>query len=345
MKKLIPRLLLLLIPIAFYYYIVYFTDPFNVFHYDNVRETGAANNSNYIKTRYVVENPDKYNAFVVGSSRVANMPESNLPKKIGEIPLKWYNLETAMASVKDGEEAIKTLLENGVDVRYIVLGIDEVSMWRTYEQSCSELMSMPYQKYEENPVKFLYQYLKVKPKVEQLVKVLNQSEYDMENTMLFYEYGVQIPNLDTSMPKECGQPLNNSLGCEEYISSDISKECIVAITDIIEMCRENNIELVVYTSPIQGSTYKEATEKGYFDFLVDVSKVTNFYNFSGLNKYTTDQAYYFDNSHFRPCVGLEMEKVMFSSNMTSDVSSFGAYITTENAGELVQYLMGQLQNN
>ena len=342
MKKLVPKLLLLLIPILIYYCVVYMTDPFNIFHYDHVRITEATDNSNYIKTRYVTENPGRYNAFVLGSSRVANIPEVGLPKEIDGTALRWYNMETAMASVKDNCEALKTLLQKGVDVKYVVLGIDEISMYRTYEQSCSELGSMPYQKYEENPVKFYYQYLKVKPKLKLLIEAYDQGDEDVRNAELLYEYGVLLPNIDTSVPEKKDYMLK-SMGCGEYVRSEIPSEGISALEEIRDICHENGICLVVYTSPIQGSTYREAASKGYFDFLVDASKVVGYYNFSGLNEYTTNQTYYFDSSHFIPYVGLKMEEEMFSGKEDRDISTFGAYITEDNSQELVNYLSDELE--
>ncbi len=342
MKKLIPKLFLLLVPVLIYYIVVYITAPFNVFHYCHVRVTGAADNSNYIKTRYVVEHPDRYNAFVIGSSRVANIPEEGLPKELSGTELSWYNLETAMASVKDGCEALKSLLDHGVDVKYVVLGIDEVSMWRTYDQSCSELMGMPYQKYEENPLKFYYEYLKVKPQLKQFMKVFNQTDKDKKTTEMFYEYGVQLPNTDTSVPAKKDHMME-PLGCGEYTSSEPPQECIQALTEIRDICESNGIELVVYTSPVHGATYREAASKGYLDFLVDAAEVVDYYNFSGINEYTDDQTYYFDNSHFVPYVGLKMEEVMFSGARNEDVTAFGAYITSAGSAELVKHLEGQLE--
>ena len=342
MKKLVPKLFLLLIPILIYYFVVYMTDPFNIFHYDHVRITEAADNSNYIKTRYVIENPDKYNAFVLGSSRVANIPEVGLPKELDGETLRWYNMETAMASVKDNCEALKTLLQNGVDVKYVVLGIDEISMYRTYEQACSELMSMPYQKYEENPLKFYYQYLKVKPKLKLLLEAYDQGTDDIRNAEMLYEYGVLLPNIDLAIPEKKDYMLK-SMGCGEYTRTDSPFQGISALEEIRDICHENGICLVVYTSPIQGSTYREAASKGYFDFLVDASKVVGYYNFSGLNEYTTNQTFYFDSSHFVPYVGLKMEEVMFSGEKISDISAFGAYINEENSQELVDYLAKELE--
>lgn len=52
------------------------------------------------------------------------------------------------------------------------------------------------------------------------------------------------------------------------------------------------------TTPIYEETYREGVKNGYLEFLRDVAQVSNFYNFSGLNKYTVSSQYYFDASTF-----------------------------------------------
>ncbi|MDE5775819.1 MAG: hypothetical protein K2H67_02950, partial [Treponemataceae bacterium] len=49
-------------------------DTFNVFHWKNIRFTSAEPNKNFVKTQYIIHNPKKFNAFIFGSSRVANIP-------------------------------------------------------------------------------------------------------------------------------------------------------------------------------------------------------------------------------------------------------------------------------
>lgn len=333
MKRLIKKLPLLLIPLMIYVFVVYSNDIFNVFHYYRIRQTSASSNENYIKTRYVIENPDKFNAFILGSSRVANLPKDGLPGSLEGEVLSWYNMTYPMGCPKDNLETLKTFIDNGVDVKCVVMGIDEISMYRTYNDNASELIYAQYQEYQRSPLKFFYSYLKVKPNFKVLKEAYTQTADDRLDTELFYEYGVERPNVDVAPPTEDAEMVG-SLGCGYYGGS----ESIDAIGEIVELCEENGIVLKVFSSPILESTYMEAAEKGYFDFLRDVADCTEYYNFSGLNEYTTDMKYYFDASHYKPYVGLEMEKIIFSEHPSDDVSQFGAYITKDNIDELISRL-------
>ena len=85
------------------------------------------------------------------------------------------------------------------------------------------------------------------------------------------------------------------------------------IATITEFCREHDIKLILFTNPIYETTYKDAVDCGYFDFLRKVSEKCEFYNFSSLNNFTTDPRYYFESSHYRPALGLLVEKMLFGT--------------------------------
>ncbi|WP_026662100.1 hypothetical protein [Butyrivibrio proteoclasticus] len=333
MKKLFSKLPLLFMPLFIYLFVVYVNDIFNVFHYDNIRQISASSDENYIKTRYILDNPDKFNAFILGSSRVGNLPIEGLPEQYDGDSLSWYNMTYPMGCPRDNLETIKTFLNHGVDIKYVVIGIDEISMYRRYQDNSSELIYTQYQEYERSPLSFFYSYLKVKPDFALLKEALSQSEQDKLDTKLFYEYGVERPSTDLSIP-EGNLNMVSSLGCG-YYGPDESVESIREIADI---CKDNDIELKIFTSPILETTYREAVDKGYLHYLKDVADCTEFYNFSGLNEYTTDMRFYFDASHYRPYVGILIEKCLFADTVDRDVRSFGGYVSKDNVDDLIARL-------
>lgn len=340
MKKLIIRACLCIVPFLIYLGTVLYVDVFNVFHRDNIRITDAARNDNYIKTRYIIDNSDKYNSFILGSSRVGNIPPQGLISNFEGEELHWYNMTYPMGCPKDNLETVKTFLENGVDIKCLVIGIDEISMYNTYENNSSELIEKQYQEYEKSPLSFWYKYIMVKPEFSILSQVISQDENDAENVSLFYEYGVDKRNIDISEPSK-EKTMVKSLGCGYYFEERSESEPINAIKELKEICDEKGIRLIIFSSPVLESTYEEAVSKGYIEFLEDVAAVTDFYNFSGLNQYTTNMKYYFDASHYDPFVGLKIEEIIFADEHISDVKEFGAYITKDNASELISYLKGE----
>jgi hypothetical protein len=80
------------IPVAFILPILY--DPFNVFHYKSIRDT-ASTNQNYVKMRYILDNPDKFDAFILGSSKVSALDVDRIEG------LRCYNMTRAWGTPKE----------------------------------------------------------------------------------------------------------------------------------------------------------------------------------------------------------------------------------------------------
>ena len=347
MKKLVIRLCFFIIPVMIYAGECVFVDAYNVFHVDNVRLTDITPNQNFIKTKYLLQNKGKFNALLLGSSRVANLPKEGLPEKTDDgRELNWYNMTYAMGSPSENYDTVKTLIDGGVKLDELIILIDDISMWKGVTKGLDNPIFTTYQTYEESPIRFYYSYLKLKPVwriVPQIFFEYRLGENN-EGKKLFYSYGVDVNNTNMEIGSAGDMPEpENSL---EY---DGGSGAVGAIKDLSELCKEQNIRLIVVTSPILESTYEMAISNGYLDFLYDVAQVTDYYLFSGINTYTVGPEYYFDASHFRPVVGLEMEKVMFGDedvrNMAvekakNDMSlvEFGRLVTKENAVDVIENL-------
>ena len=71
-----------------------------------------------VKMRWVLAHPDRYDAFVMGSSRVGRIH----PEEIGD-GLRWYNLYANEASLpQEWLENLQTLLRHDVKVKKLLLG-------------------------------------------------------------------------------------------------------------------------------------------------------------------------------------------------------------------------------
>ncbi|MCR4902626.1 MAG: hypothetical protein K6A23_07200 [Butyrivibrio sp.] len=340
MRKLVFRIFLCTIPVMVYLGLNIYIDTFNIFHYDNIRITSAEPNKNYIKTRYITENPDQYNAFIFGSSRVANIPVDGLITGTakGEA-LNWYNMTCSMSVPGEQLSILEEFISSGVDVKAVIIGVDELSMSGTADVHYDDLMRKPYELYEDNKLGFYYDYLIVKPEFSLLPEVLfeQNSESVIAEKNEFYNYGVAIANTDFSLGDK-GTDLG-VLECGEYTGGTTIED----MKKMVSLCDEEGIELYVFTSPILESTYRNAVAMGYLDFLKDLSTVTGYINFSGLNDITTNTAYYFDSSHYRPVVGLEIENVIFGKETADTDSFYGVRVNNENADDIIAGLELQLQ--
>ena len=346
MKKLLLKVAVISLPFVMAVLSTLYFDTFNVFHWKNIRFTSAEPNKNFIKTQYIIHNPKEFNAFVFGSSRVGNIPPNCLPQETDGVPLRWYNMMHSEGIPAEHLQAVRTFLKNGVRIDMIMLGFDNIAMYASIGQHEWQLLRIPFQVYEENALRFYVPYLKniTALSIVKEVSRYNAAEKKTE-TERFYGWGGSASDFVlTENPK-----------MERYVSDHggrkiAQKDAYKDIAAIAELCGENGIALVLFTSPLYETTYRDAAENGYFDFLRSVAGVAEFYNFSSLNSYTTNPQYYFESSHYRPALGLLVENVLFGTDeererIRRDAGDtlWGAKVNAGNVEEIIAHLQGQLR--
>lgn len=319
-------------------------DTFNIFHWKNIRFTSAEPNKNFVKTQYIIHNPKKFNAFIFGSSRVANIPQDFLPKETDGKPLRWYNMTHSEGITAEHLATIRTFLANGVDIDMILLGFDNITMYANVGQHEKQLLRMPFQVYEESPMHFYVPYLKniTASSIIKEVEHYNAAEMKAE-TERFYEWGGCESDFSLT---ENPQMERYDIEHFDYSQKDSHKD----IEEIARLCSEHNIKLVLFTSPMYQILYRNSVEDGYFDFLRVVAQKCEFYNFSALNNYTVNPQYYYEWSHYRPALGLLVNKILFGTDedrerIRLDASDklWGVRVNANNVEEVVDYLQRQIE--
>ncbi len=346
MKKVFLKLSLFIIPVMIYVGTALYIDAYNVFHVNDIRFTHVTPNQNFIKTKYILEHKDKFNAFVFGSSRAGNLPSMGLPECADDgTELRWYNMTYAMGGIEENYLTLKTFTDSGVDVDEVIVFIDEIAMWKSADDSLDNLIFTTYQTYEKSPLKFYYAYIKQAPLFKLIPELyaihvsetMGDEEY-IRRKELFYSDGVDTNNTDLTVGED--KPMPSAEHSLEYTEDTDTVQYLEKLKDL---CDEKGIKLIVIASPILESTYREGVEHGYLDFLHDAAQVTDFYCFSGLNEYTTQAKYYFDASHFRPYVGYEMEKVLFDLEDNHNDADFGRLVTKDNVDQIIEEMKKQLE--
>ena len=272
----------------------YYQDTFNIFHWNNLRFTSAEPNKNFVKTKYIISNPNKFNAFIFGSSRVGNIPKELLPKEYKNNSLHWYNMTYSEGIPAEHYMTIKSFIENGVNINFIILGFDNISMYAKVEDHKNQLLRIPYQSYTENKLNFYIRYLreKIHPSIFRETLSYNK-QLHLDDSHCFYDFGTGRHISDFS--------LTENPQMERFISAHnknkySQKNAFKDIKAISELCKEYDIKLILFTNPIYETTYKEAIEYGYLDFLKSIAQNCEFYNFSSLNNFTKNPKYFFESS-------------------------------------------------
>ena len=102
--------------LAFYNYSF---DPYGVFK-ENIEYTVIEPNLSFVKVNHILNQPKRYKTFSLGSSRVSHVGLSRLEDA--------YSLNLAEAVPEENLRIIRTLLEHNVQIKEILLGLDDISL-------------------------------------------------------------------------------------------------------------------------------------------------------------------------------------------------------------------------
>ena len=311
-------------------------DPFNVFHAFNIRDNGVTPNQNYIKMKYILANPEKFNGFIFGSSRVTALH----PEKInnGE---KVYNMTYPAGLPCEHLANIKTFLANNIKPAKIYMAFDSMSYTALYSEHITKPINCPYEYLRDNPEQFYSLYLNAAVTFQSLGKIIKHSPVKnfVDN---FYKYGWEFDyNMDSKFDWDKAVPSLGDFNDKKFVDSALND-----IREIVKICRENNIKLVIFTNPMHYITYLASLERNYIYFLTELAKITEFYNFSGLNAITLDNNNYLETSHYKAEVGDIIINILCNDEAYPELEAqgFGVKITRENVNNLLDLLESQAKN-
>lgn len=301
-------------------------DPYNVFHWKNARDNGVEPNKNYVKTQYVLHHPDKYNMFIFGNSRVGSLDAAKVTDG------NCYNMYYSEGLPAEHYENLLAFLEEGVEVERIYLGIDDVSCFVDPAVHEEQLIRRPFRAEEEN-ICFLWDYMDPSVALQSLETICEYEGQEEGFQERLYTTGNYY--LTSSLTEE-------SLAQEQWPNyfAWYGEEAIQDIGQIITLCREKQIEIVVFVNPEYQVRFEEAVANGYLDFLRELAEITDFYSFCGNNRITTDMQNFHDISHYRMEVGDKMLAVMQGEEIDAELmkEGFGQYVTSENIDQYISSL-------
>lgn len=293
----------------------YYRDEAGLFHRD-YSAPRADLNEHFVKMRYLLENPDKYDAFCFGSSRIGNIDLRRIDD--GHY---YYNMTYATGLPREWADDIKMLLAHGVPIKKILLGCDDFSFRIDPVKHESQYMKIPYR--ESNWKTYMAFLFKSPTKPEKAAEKGNF--FDIYDTgRPFHE---QVDDRIDSNPEQHLEEMKTKK--PTHFEWNYMPQAVQALKEIKETCEQNNIELVVFINPIHHTTYMDTNREEFNEFKRELAAITPYYDFSGLNEVTMNDMNYYETSHYRPLVGDMMIDRIFREPQDMD-TDFGFYVTKKN---------------
>lgn len=312
-------------------------DPYNIYHYKNVRMTTGETNSRYVKTKYILSNPSKFDSFIFGSSRVGYIHTEQLNNE----DMHWYNMTYPNGILPEIKETIRTFINHDIIPKNVLIGIDAVD-GNNEKEHIGDLLRKPYPTNVKDMISFHLSYLNPTISIEALFELekLGNSEEAREK---FYEYGgiykEGIKSDSWGAWSASGIVPVTEMSQRIYDSLEV-------IEEISQMCEENNINLILFTTPLYASRYLDVFEQGYPLYIREIAQIHDIYSFSGINSINTNQFNYWEEEHFDSNVGnMILQRIFTPEEFDPSLleEGFGVLVTGENAEDYYAFLMKQFE--
>jgi hypothetical protein len=310
-------LIFFLILVVFQSFLSSLTNPYLTMQTDNYYSQEP--NQNFLKVKYILENKNKYDSFIFGSSRVGKID----PKLFKHN--KCYNMTYSEGVPYEHLLNIKLFLKEGVKIKNIFIGLDDFSYEVNPVQHFQDVMRKPHYLASGESILNFYSLYKNLSYSHFFTKRNNY--YDINNTGMplvpkkvtnYIETHKEAHNLDTKFLKPT-----------HYEGNRIN-DTIITIKEIIKLSKENNINIVFFINPIHKITYLDSNFKNFQNFKKELSKITPYYDFSGLNSITKNNYYYYETSHYRLIVGKLIAARILNDTSINVPKDFGVFVTKDN---------------
>ena len=312
----------------------YIVDPYGLLRKDFTYQF-IEPNKNFIKIRFITQNPDRYDSFVFGSSRVNSIDVRKIQG------YKCYNVHYSGGLPRDHLDNIRYLLKKRVKIKLILIGLDDFSFRDDPEARLHQPLRYPYPPVlNQHPFPYYLRYFFslmdweiMKEALDGYKKKLfkksgdNPAFYNMDmfdtGQMFFHQIDRQIeenPEKHRNDPKFLKHAI---------IPGNHLKEAIEDLREIVRLTEAHQVRLVLFINPVHKNVFLDSGVD--FDrFKRVLSHLSGFYDFSGLNSVTTDNYNYYETSHYRPKVGDLVIARIFNDRNIKVPEDFGQWVTAEN---------------
>lgn len=314
-------------------------DPFGAFG-DKLMQWWSydeTNNPRVAKFAYLEQNHEQYDSYIIGCSSTSSFPTEQLEEYLGG---KFYNLIMYGADMLDVEQYCRYLLEH-YEVKNLVLNVYIDNGLACGTESNPLTLSMPCQVDGTSPLLYYPRFLFADPRYgwDKLEKYRTDSVLQAAHDVFDVPTGAyDKSSRDVEHIGDMAGYLENYPVFTAYPahSQELKAidECMAHVAAIRDLCREYGVNFVVLTAPVYYDYLVQFNREEVEAFYTALADVTPYWDFS-VSSVSREPRYFYDDTHFRNCVGK-----MALAKMSGDTSvyvpeDFGVYVTPENVREVV----------
>lgn len=295
--------------------------------------------SQYSKAKYIGDNPQKYNCFIIGGSNSGIIDPELIDKYTG---YNSFSLSFVLGNYYNYYDYTKYLIEN-TDVKCIILHLSstEVTVKKDYVQNNESLRlpaSVTGRKFVDELCTFLFQSINSKV-IDKNYTIKENGQLDWSyweeqfkdnpeeyvNTHIIHDHQIRLSELDVIS-----------------LNQQLIGENINYMKEIVDLCNQNNVELIVINGPIFTPKRSKFECNAYYDYLEKLVKLTEVWDFSGFTDINNNPYNFLDTDHYNGEVADEMIKYIFNDSYIHD--DFGILLSEDNIREYIYKRKLDLEN-
>ena len=327
-------ILILLISIAVLNYVV---DPYGYFDgLDGVNK--ELNDNNYIrvlKAKHIQKFGEQYEAYIIGGSKAGGYTSKIMSNLDG---YNYYNGFFTMGNFEEYYILTKHMIDNSPNLKKIVLNLSGFEcLFDVREGIKQETPAVLSGKSEiVEFVKFLFKNPKLSydqifhPEID-----YRQNDDGSRNLAGAYEEYFKDPNeyvrnkVVYDLKKDLQIMFENA---ETRTFSSFPKD-IEYLRQIVNLCKENDIELLVINSATPLTSRQSYEGEEYWNFLAQIATVTDFWDFTSYNDINLNPYNFYDDAHpFYEFTELTINTIAGKNAY----NGFGYYVTKDNVYDYLQ---------
>lgn len=316
----------------------FWTDPFGAFgdHFFQWWSYDETMNPRVAKISYLDQHHDQYDSYIIGASSSSSFPTEQLNTYFDA---NFYNLVMYGADMLDVEQTCQYLVDH-YTVKNLVVSV-YIHNAQVYHVEQDPLTYNLHWKVDgSSPLLFYAKYLLSNPRngwtklqrlqtdpyLQQSYRVFDQQTGAYDKSRRDVE---PIGDLESYLAKSSYAVFSNYP--EGSADLPYLEDCMQSIARIRDLCREQGVNLTVVCPPMYYAYLEYYSPEDQAAFRDALAEVTPYWDFT-LSSASYEPRYFYDDTHFRNCLG-EMALVrMFGDSSVYVPEDFGEYVSQAPAG-------------
>ena len=316
----------------------FWTDPFGAFgdHFFQWWSYDETMNPRVAKISYLDQHHDQYDSYIIGASSSSSFPTEQLNTYFDA---NFYNLVMYGADMLDVEQTCQYLVDH-YTVKNLVVSV-YIHNAQVYHVEQDPLTYNLHWKVDgSSPLLFYAKYLLSNPRngwtklqrlqtdpyLQQSYRVFDQQTGAYDKIRRDVE---PIGDLESYLAKSSYAVFSNYP--EGSADLPYLEDCMQSIARIRDLCREQGVNLTVVCPPMYYAYLEYYSPEDQAAFRDALAEVTPYWDFT-LSSASYEPRYFYDDTHFRNCLGEMALARMFGDSSVYVPEDFGEYVSQAPAG-------------